>query len=176
MEGKLLVTFVFIIAIQNLRLEEVEHGVIKRSAMQDIKANIHDLINLIGFEAARQALDLALQSATEDVLDDRGGGVMASVNDIAEELVGVLLAAAAEMLGVDSERALDVPRHVQGLVEAERPDDLLLQHAERAITTGGRIAERRVLLSEAEISERRRVSQALKNAVEIARVAQIPQT
>ena len=79
--------------------------------MQDIKAYIHNLICLVGLSPARETLDLTLESTPKDVLDHtsrRGpvfvvplapqlfetkASVVAGVNYIAQELVGVLLPA-----------------------------------------------------------------------------------
>lgn len=87
--------------------------------MKNIETNIHDLIHLIRLVSAAQTLHLALQGATEDLLHHGGGagsgaavplpselleaetGVVACVDNVAEELVRVLLATAAEVLGED---------------------------------------------------------------------------
>ena len=56
---------------------------------------------------------------------------MAGVDDVAEELVRVLLAAAAEVLGEDPDAALDLGRRVVREIQSQRPCNLLLQYAER---------------------------------------------
>lgn len=95
---------------------------------------------------------------------------MAGVDDVAEELVRVLLAAAAEVRAEDPQRGLDLGRRVVREIQAQRTRNLLLEYAER---TGrrGRVTERGVVEAEAEIGERRSVGEALEDAVEVARVA-----
>lgn len=88
---------------------------------------------------------------------------MTSVDDIAKELVGVLLTAQAKMLGEDPETVLDLERRVQGEIQAQRPHYPPLQNAKRTFALsvgvgGSRIAERGVLVAEAEIGKRRGVS------------------
>lgn len=96
---------------------------------------------------------------------------MTRVDDVSEKLVRVLLAAAAEMLGEDSEAALDLGRSVVREIHAQGTCNLLLEYTER--TRRRRITERGVLKTEAEIGERRSVGEALKDAVEVARVAEV---
>lgn len=95
---------------------------------------------------------------------------MASVNNVAEKLVRVLLATAAEVLSKDPETALDLRRGVVREIQTEGARNLLLEYAKRARRSRG-ITERRVLKTKAEIGERRSVGEALKDAVEVARVA-----
>lgn len=52
---------------------------------------------------------------------------MAGVDDVAEELVRVLLTAAAEVLGEDPETALDLGRRVVREIETQRPRNLFLE-------------------------------------------------
>ena len=122
--------------------------------MENIKTNIHYLINLIRLISTAQTLHLALQGATENFLHHRTAasvtataaislgafaaelleaeaGVVAGVDDVAEELVRVLLAAAAEVLGEDPDAALDLGRRVVREIQSQRPCNLLLQYAER---------------------------------------------
>lgn len=57
---------------------------------------------------------------------------MAGVNNVAEELVRVLLTTTAEMLSEDPETALNLGRSVVREIQLERTRNLLLEYAERA--------------------------------------------
>lgn len=96
---------------------------------------------------------------------------MASIDDVAQELVGILLAAGAEMVGEDPQAALQLNGGVKRKIEAEGTDNPLLKNAEGAVAV--RIAERRVLGTEAEISQGRGISEALEDAIEVACIPQI---
>lgn len=233
----LLITFVLIIAIQNLRLKKLLHSFFKRTTIQNIKTNIHNLINLIRLSTTSQTLNLTLQCASKDLLNYRTTTinglstsaaasfppqllepqtrVVASINHVPQELVRVLLTSALKMLGENPQTALDLRRRIEREVHAQRPHNSLLQDTKRTlalslrvqsrITCDNRIffkklclknyktkkikeklntkkkinltcklfAERGVLKLEAEIGEGRSVGEALKNAVEITRVAEI---
>jgi len=103
--------------------------------MENIKTNIHYLINLIRLVSTAQTLHLALQGATENLLHNRTpatvstaaaisvsafaaelleaeAGIVAGVDYVAEELVRVLLAATTEVLREDPDTALDLRRRV----------------------------------------------------------------
>lgn len=121
--------------------------------MENIKTNIHYLVNLIRLISTTQTLHLALQGATENLLHhctatsfvaaaiglcafaaellEAEAGVVAGVDDVAEELVRVLLAAAAEVLREDPDAALDLRRRVVREIQSKRTRNLLLQYAER---------------------------------------------
>lgn len=235
----LLITFVLIIAIQNLRLKKLLHSFFKRTTIQNIKTNIHNLINLIRLSTTSQTLNLTLQRASKDLLNYRTTTinglstsaaaaasfppqllepqtrVVASINHVPQELVRVLLTSALKMLGENPQTALDLRRRIEREVHAQRPHNSLLQDTKRTlalslrvqsrITCDNRIffkklclknyktkkikenlntkkkinltcklfAERGVLELEAEIGEGRSVGEALKDAVEITRVAEI---
>lgn len=119
--------------------------------MQDIKAYIHNLIGLVGLSPARETLDLTLQSTPKDVLDhtsSRGpiivvplapqlfetkASVVAGVNYIAQELVGILLPPQSKVFCKYPETALDLGGSVLGEIHAQRPNNSLLQYAEGAL-------------------------------------------
>lgn len=63
-------------------------------------------------------------------------GVVAGVDDVAEELVGVLLVAEAEMPGEDLEGGVDLRRYIVRRVGAQGPRDPPLQNAEGAVPAG----------------------------------------
>lgn len=103
---------------------------------------------------------------------------MAGINDIAEELVGVFLAAAAEVLGENPKTVLNLHGRIEGEIDAQRPNYPLLEDAERAVAlpvSVRRVAERRMLFAEAEIGERRSVGEALEDAIEVAGIAEVLQ-
>lgn len=237
----LLITFVLIIAIQNLRLKKLLHSFFKRTTIQNIKTNIHNLINLIRLSTTSQTLNLTLQRASKDLLNYRTTTinglstsaaaaaaasfppqllepqtrVVASINHVPQELVRVLLTSALKMLGKNPQTALDLRRRIKREVHAQRPHNSLLQDTKRTLALSLRVqsritcdnhiffkklglknyktkkikeklntkkkinltcklfAERGVLELEAEIGEGRSVGEALKDAVEITRVAEI---
>ena len=102
--------------------------------MENIKTDIHYLINLIRLISTAQTLHLALQGAPENLLHHRTpatvsaasisvsafavelleaeAGIVAGVDYVPEELVCVFLAATAEVLGEDPDTALDLGRRV----------------------------------------------------------------
>ncbi|GLU17699.1 hypothetical protein SLE2022_340550 [Rubroshorea leprosula] len=103
---------------------------------------------------------------------------MAGIDDKPQELMRVLLATAPEVLCKNPEPTLDRNRLVLGEIHAEGAHNLFLKQTERTVAlpigVGSRIARRRVLIPKAEIGKRRCVSEALKNAVEVAGVAEVP--
>lgn len=118
--------------------------------MENIKTNIHYLINLIRLISTTQTLHLALQRSTENLLHNGAAtsaaaitasfaaqlleaeaGVVTSVDDVSKKLVCVLLAAAAKMLGEDSDAALDLGRSVVREIHAQGTRNLLLEYTER---------------------------------------------
>lgn len=102
--------------------------------MENIKTDIHYLINLIRLISTAQTLHLTLQGTTENLLYHRTPatvsaasisvsafavelleaetGIVAGVDYVPEELVRVFLAATAEVLGKDPYTALDLGRRV----------------------------------------------------------------
>jgi len=154
-----LVTLVLIVAIQNFWLKELLQCLFKRITKQNIKTNIHYVVNLIGLVATRKTLNLTLQRTPKDLLHHRSrttssssslvgplavgaallqlleaeAGVVAGVNHVAQELVRVLLAATPEVLGENPETALDPRGRVQCEIHPQRPRYPLLQYAEGAV-------------------------------------------
>ena len=121
---------VFVVAIQNLSLKEPSQGVLERITMQNIKTNVHYLVNLIGLVATGKTLHLALQCTPEDLFHYRytaaiatailihipdppqlletQTGVVAGVNDIAQELMRILLPPTPKLLGENLQTALNL--------------------------------------------------------------------
>lgn len=119
--------------------------------MQDIKANIHNLVCLVGLSTAAETLNLTLQGTPKDVLHHAGcrgpiivvphepqlsetkASVVASVNYVTQELVGILLPAQSKVLCKYPETALDLGGSILGEIQAQRPNNALLQYAEGAV-------------------------------------------
>lgn len=82
------------------------------------------------------------------------------------------------MLGENLETARDLVRRIDGVIDAERPRYSFLDYAERTIsfplTINKRITVRGVFVIEAKIGERRSVGETLEDAIEVARVAEVP--
>lgn len=126
----LLLTFILIVTIQNLRPKELNHGFLNRTRMQNIETYIHNLIHLIRLIATRQTLHLALQGTPEYLLHrgvspieglaplppqllEAKAGVVARVDHVPQELVRVLLPPVPEVVGEQPQAALDLVRRVQ---------------------------------------------------------------
>lgn len=153
----LLITFVLIIAIQNLRLKKLLHSFFKRTTIQNIKTNIHNLIDLIWLSTTSQTLNLTLQSASEDLLNYRTTTinglstsfppqllelqtlVVASINHVPQELVRVLLTSALKMLSENPQTALDLRWGIEREVHAQRPYNSLLQDTKRTLALSLRV-------------------------------------
>lgn len=195
---------IFVRAIEKFGVKEGAEGVKEGGGVEDVEADVHEFVRLVGLGAAGEALDLAKEGAAEDVLEDGVGivivllgrrrlllgFVVAGVNEEAEELVGVFLAAKSKVAGEEAEVAADLGGDEWGVVEngGVGKEYLALEQAKRAdgrIVGGGRRrrqgegggvgggADGGVGVGEAKVGKGRRVGEALEDAVDVAGVAQI---
>lgn len=202
---------IFVRAIEKFGVKEGAEGVKEGGGVEDVEADVHEFVRLVGLGAAGEALDLAKEGAAEDVLEDGVGIVIvllgrrrlllglvvAGVNEEAEELVGVFLAAKSKVAGEEAEVTADLGGDEWGVVEngGVGKEYLALEQAKRAdgrkdaavgIVGGGRRRRRHgegggvgggadggVGVGEAKVGKGRRVGEALEDAVDVAGVAQI---
>lgn len=207
---------IFVRAIEKFGVKEGAEGVKEGGGVEDVEADVHEFVRLVGLGAAGEALDLAKEGAAEDVLEDGVvivivllgrrrrllGFVVAGVNEEAEELVGVFLAAKSKVPGEEAEVTADLGGDEWGVVEngGVGKEYLALEQAKRAdgrkdaavgIVGGGRRRSTRrrregggvgggadggVGVGEAKVGKGRRVGEALEDAVDVAGVAQILET
>ncbi|KAJ1395748.1 peptidase U32 family [Sesbania bispinosa] len=99
--------------------------------MENIETNIHYLINLIGHVPAAKTFHLTLQRSAQNIFNHKDvaavgiasvafpaelleaeTGAVAGADDVAEELLHVLLATTTEMLNENPEIALDLRKSV----------------------------------------------------------------
>lgn len=66
---------IFVGAIKKLGVKEGAEGVKEGGGVEDVEADVHEFIELVGFGAAGEALDLVEEGAAEDLLEDGVAGV-----------------------------------------------------------------------------------------------------
>lgn len=220
---------IFVGAIEKLGAEEGAEGFKEGGGVEDVEADVHELIELVGLGVAGKALDLVEEGAAEDLLEDgvagvglgemmrgiviamlggrlwllRLGFVVAGVNEEAEELVGVFLAAKSKVAGEEAEITADLGGDEWGVIDKGGVGEgyLALEQAQRAdggkggaaavgiigggrsrggdgeggavVVGGGGGADGGVGVGEAKVGKGGRVGEALQDAVEVAGVAQI---
>lgn len=134
---------IFVGAIKKLGVKEGAEGFKEGGGVEDVEADVHEFIEYVGFGAAGEALDLVEEGAAEDLLEDGVAGVglgemtsnivipmlgrrllllllgfvVAGVNEEAEELVGVFLAAKSEVAGEEAEITADLRGDEWGVME-----------------------------------------------------------
>lgn len=134
---------IFVGAIKKLGVKEGAEGVKEGGGVEDVEADVHEFIELVGLGAAGEALDLVEEGAAKDLLEDGVAGVglgetmsdiviaklgrrllllllgfvVAGVNEEAEELVGVFLAAKSKVAGEEAEITADLGGDEWGVME-----------------------------------------------------------
>lgn len=141
---------IFVRAIEKFGVKEGAEGLKEGGGVEDVEADVHKFVRLVGRGAAGEALDLAKEGAAEDVLEDGVvivivllgrrllllllGFVVAGVNEEAEELVGVFLAAKSKVAGEEAEVTAELGGDEWGVVEngGVGKEYLALEQAKRA--------------------------------------------
>lgn len=100
-----IIAAILISTTQDLDLKKLLQSVVKRMNLNQIKTNIHNLIDFITLAVTRTTFDLTPQFATEYILDNTLVFlpviilVVTRVDDVSKKLMSVFLAVVTELIG-----------------------------------------------------------------------------
>ena len=175
-------------AVQDLLLREAAQGVPhRRRLLAQLQADIQEGFEGVRLAAAGEALDLRAELAAEKLVHERGvrqrgrrllarqRALVHGVNEVAAQLVRILLPPKPKLPRQPWQRARDGRRRVHARRGSQRPPHVGRHQPQRVklLRLGARAPLRLQRAVQRRVRQRRRVRQALQHAVQEARVAQV---